>query len=280
MWFYYALFSAILWGVGQIFVKKGNASFTPFGDNVIATLIQLLIIAPFLLIVGINIKSIPSALPYAFIVAVLYMTYYYVISKGQISLTATVLSGYPLVTLFLSYIFLHEVLTIMQIVAVLVIILGVILIAYPSKLSKTHFHHLSEWLPWGIGGAIMVGIVQLLTKIGTTHADANTFTFLMGLSYVPALLICALFDKKGRNIRGMKWNSSFLSLIGVAMIELQLIPLNAAFAAGPASLVSTISTLNSVIMIVLAVKFLKEKISPIQYLGIALTIVGAVIIGS
>ena len=279
MWFYYALLSAILWGVGQVFVKKGNASFSPFGDNIIATVVQLVIVVPFLLIVGVDFKSIPSVLPYALAVALLYMTYYYVISKGQISLTATVLSGYPLVTLLLSFIFLREALTVFQILAVGMIVAGVVLLAYPPKSTREHHYKLSEWLPWGIGGAVMVGIVQLLTKIGTAHADANTFTFLMGLSYVPALLVCALFDKEARSIKKMNWKVPLASLVGVAMIEVNLIPLNAAFASGPASLVSAISTLNAVIMVVLAVKYLKEKIVPLQYIGIALTVIGAIIIG-
>lgn len=280
MWFYYALFSAVLWGVGSVLVKKGHASFTPFGDNVIATIIQIFIVVPLLfLFLGVNLDTISSAWPYALLVAVLYMTYYYVISKGQISLTATVLSGYPLVTLILSFMFLGETLTPVQLLAVFMIIFGTVILALPLKIPKDSLAHPSKWLTWGIGGAVMVGFVQFFTKIGTNYTDGNTFTLLMGIFYVPALLLCALFDKKGRNIKKMKWKSSFISLIGVAMIELNLIPLNLAFSTGPASLVSAVTTLNSVIMVVLAVKFLKEHITKIQYLGIALTIAGTIIIG-
>lgn len=280
MWFYYALLSAALWGIGEVLVKKGQSSFAPFGDNVIATFIQIFFVTPFILFfLGINLATISAAWPYAFLVATLYMTFYYVISKGQISLTATVLSGYPLVTVILSFLFLHEVLTALQIFAVVMIISGTIILALPAKISKKSLRHPQQWLIWGIGGAVIIGIVQLLTKIGTAHSDGNTFTFLMGLSYVPALLICALFDKKGRNIKKMKWKSSAISLIGVGMIEFNLIPLNLAFATGPASLVSPVSTLNSVIMVIFAVKFLKEHITKIQYLGIATTIAGTILIG-
>jgi drug/metabolite transporter (DMT)-like permease len=207
------------------------------------------------------------------------MTWYYIISKGQISLTGMVLSVYPLVTVILSLLFLHETLTGLQILAVFIIISGTVILAFPSEISKESFRHPQQWLPWGIGGAVIIGIVQFLTKIGTSHSDGNTFTFLMGLSYVPALLICALFDKKGRNIKQIKWKSSITGLIGVAMLEFNLIPLNLAFATGPASLVSPITTLNSVIMVILAVKYLKERITKIQYIGIAITLAGTILIG-
>ncbi len=277
MWLYFALLSAILWGVGQVVVKKGNATFTPFGDNVFATLIQLFIIAPFIAIVlGVDWGMALATYPYALAVAVLYMSYYYVIVQGQISLTATVLSAYPLVTVILSYIFLNERLTSLQLWAGLLILIGTVILAFPQeKISKKAVLHSRRWLLWGIFGAFVVGIVQLLTKIGTAQSDGNTFTFLMGISYVPALLLTAIVDKKGRKLKTIKWNKSvIISLIGVAMIEIELLPLNLAFETGPASLVSLISSTNVIFMIILAVIFLKERINKIQFTGLVLAVIG------
>jgi uncharacterized membrane protein len=159
------------------------------------------------------------------------------------------------------------------------IISGTVILAFPSRIPEKSLRHPQKWFIWGIGGAIMIGIAELLTKIGTAHGGGNTFTFLLALFCLPAVLICAVFDKKGRNIKKMKWKSSAISLIGIAMIEFDLIPLNLAFATGPASLVSPVSTLNSLITVILAVKFLKERINKLQFLGIAITIIGTILIG-
>lgn len=282
MWFYYALLAALLWGIGQVIVKKGQTSLTPYTDNVLATVVQVFILVPFLFFLGINPKEILPTLPYAFLVALLYMTYYYVINQGQISLTGTLLSAYPAVTIFLSFIFLHEKLTFLQIFSIVAILIGTIILALPKQIP----HHLIKkpkaWVVWGIFGILMIGLVQFFTKLGTENGNANTFTFLMGLSYLPALLLCGIFDKKKSDLRKIKWKKSslLLSVIGVAMIELDLIPLNLAFATGPASLVSPVIATNVVIMLILSIKFLKEHLSKMQYLGIVITIVGILFIGA
>lgn len=279
MWFFYVLLHSVIFGIGQVVVKKGQSSFTPFGDNVIATLVQVLIIAPLLLIWGVNLNAVPSTLPFSFIVASIYMTYYYVISKGQMSLTATVFSTYPLVTIILSFIFINERLSLFQIFAAIMIIFGTTILALPEKISERALRHPEKWFIWGISGAVMVGFAQFFTKLGTAQSDGNTFTFLMGLSYIPALLLCAIFDKKGRQLKSFKWKKSMISIIGVAMIETELIPLSLAFATGPASLVSLVSSTNVIFMIILAVKFLKERITKVQYIGIFLAVAGILLIG-
>ena len=62
-----------------------------------------------------------------------YHTYFYAISKGEISLTGTVIAVYPVFTIILSQVFLHERLSIFQFIGVGLVISGVVFVALPKR---------------------------------------------------------------------------------------------------------------------------------------------------
>ena len=48
MWFIYALLGAVITGIGQVLVKRGQVKLTPLLDNLLATIIVTLILVPVL----------------------------------------------------------------------------------------------------------------------------------------------------------------------------------------------------------------------------------------
>ncbi len=280
MWFLLALIAALFFGTGQVVVRKGQTHLPPLIDNFLATIIVNSIVAPLMIFKGVRADLFLSTLPFALIVAFLYVTYYYVISKGQLSITATLLASFPIVTTMLSFLVLNERPTIIQLGAIALVVTGATILTFSSQPNRYKNRvFLISGVIWGIFGAIMMGMADFTSKLGIMQSDASTFTFLMSLSYIPAVLCLVFF--RGRELPRLKMRSSgFLSsIIGVALIELGLIPYNMAFEVGPASLVSTIGACQVLIMVILAVKFLKDKLRPFQYLGIFSTLTGIIILG-
>ena len=74
-------------------------------------------------------------------------------------------------------------------------------------------------------------------------------------------------------------SSLIFTIIGIFFIELGLIAISLAYQYGLASLVSPIVTSHMLITVVLAVIFLKERLLPIQKIGVLLTMIGVIVIG-
>src|SRR3989337_4559990 len=99
MWFIYALLGAIITGVGQVLVKRGQVKLTPLLDNLIAAIIVNLILVPILLLLGVDLSVGRNILIYALIAATMYATFYYIISFGNVSLMISLINTFPIVTI-------------------------------------------------------------------------------------------------------------------------------------------------------------------------------------
>ncbi len=277
-WFFYTLLASLLWGIGQIFVKKGYNQISSLWNIIIATIASLLFWLPFSVINGINLLSVPF-FPYFILLiisAIFYQVYYYALEKGEISITGTVMSAYPLTTLVLSRIFLGELTSWLQKLAIVTVLLGAVVISLPNKKIKTAVK-VSSWLGWAIASVLLVGSADFFAKVIINNIGPFNYMFLLPLFYIPVIFVFAAIDKRGRKLPPLNKNnfSQFLpSIIGVSMIEIGIIFFNMGFAHGPASLVGPLSSSYAAITVILALIFLKEKLTKAQTLGIILTITG------
>lgn len=279
MWFILALSAAGLWGVGQIFIKKGMAHVSPLLNNVMSTIAALIFWIPFALLHGVNFAILPSTIPFVFIISIAYFIYYYVIGKGQVTLTGTILAMYPLATVLLSAGILHEQTSAFQKVAIIAIICGAVLLAFPVNTNIFKKFKLDDWVWWGFAGAIIIGVADFMAKVTIARSDAYTYLFALGVMYVPVTIAFYLFDSKGRKLPSMKWSKLWPTVLGVSMMEFGFIPFNVAFSYGLASLVSPLSSSYVIITVVLAYFFLKEKLTKMHVAGILVSVIGIILLG-
>lgn len=281
-WFLYALIATVSWGVGQTFVKKGYANISPFYNSLLMVLMCLLFWVPFSLINGANLQNI-KFFPTAFLVLLIafgYQIYYYALAKGQLSLTGTVIAIYPLFAVILARIFLQEVTSFYQNIAIFLILLGVFLMALPNQDEFRKGLTDKSWLRWGLAAAILVGICELFTKIAVTEIGTYNFLLLLTFSYIPAVLMLFFIDKNGRKLPNITLKQFLPAILGIFMIEVSgFIPSIIAFSLGPVSLISPLSSFYIVITVILSILFLKEKISKTQLGGIILSTIGIILLG-
>jgi transporter family protein len=277
MWLVYTLIAAVCLGVGQIFVKKGLHDISPLFNNVLGSIVSVIIMIPFALLMGINSHLVPLAFVYSLLIVSLLAIYYYVVGKGQISLTGTIISTYPLITVVLSFIFLHENPTISQKAAILLTIVGTVLIAMPEKLSQWKIH-ISGWFGWAIVCAAAAGTADFLTKLTINQSDTYTYLFSYGLAALVIAIVLLLFDKKGRKLPAFKKELYLPTLVGVTIMETGLFFFYLAAGSGLISLVGPVSSIYVAITVVLAYIFLKEKINKIQLVGIISSVAGIILI--
>ena len=276
MWLFYALLAALMWGVGQIFVKKGLNEISSLFNNILSSSIGFIIFIPFALINGVHFEKILSIAPFACIVSALFFSYYYVIGRGQLALTGTVVGTYPIITVILSLIFLNESPSIFQKLAIGVIILGTVLVAFPNKVQKTK---IGSWLLFALVAVFMIGTADFMIKLLINKSDLYTYLFTYGICSMLVTILLSLLDKKGRKLPQFNLKQYLPTFIGDGLIEVGFFIFHLALKDGYISLVSPISGIYVGITAVLAWLILKEKISKVQFAGIALAAIGVILVG-
>ena len=275
-WLFWALGAAVLWGAGAIFSKKALATFTPLVYNLVNIPLDVFLLLPFAFYFGFNLAhfTINDFLLLSFIVSS-YTLYYYVISLNKLALSGTVLSTYPLITMLLAVLFLGEKLTGAQLIWILILMTGVVLIGLPSRLENVR---LEGWFLAALGMAIFSGLADFLAKDLITRVGVGNYFLFIGLAYIPPNLLCFVLDKKGRVWPKIKLSRWPFLLTGAALLVLGSGFFFTALSLGPASVVAPVSSLYAVITVILSFIFLKERLTKVQALGVALAVLGVVFI--
>jgi transporter family protein len=135
-----------------------------------------------------------------------------------------------------------------------------------------------NWFVWALLSALFAGLTAVLAKVGVEKIDSNlatairttvvlVFTWAIALAVVPAGALAGLPRRT--------W--LFLTLSGIAT-GLSWLCYFRALQLGEASRVAPIDKLSVVFAIVLAVIFLRERLTWHQWLGGALIVAGALVI--
>jgi uncharacterized membrane protein len=280
IWFVLSLSAALFWAGGAILVKKGFENIPPLWNNIINNFLALFIFIPVVLFLSSFQLNIPTVQIYGVIVAAcfLYQFFYYSISRGQISLTGTIVAGYPLVTIILSHIFLHERLFLSQYCGVVLILTGGIGIAIPDKKRPIQKSNLS-WVLWGLVGAFTLGSGDFLTKLSINNIGAYSYIFFESLIINAFSCINYLVDKPHRTVPKIFSKKIKPTLLGIIMHLVGALFFLIAFDHGPASLISPVSSIYPAFVALLAIRFLKEVVTRRQGLSIGIIVIGLITVG-
>ena len=280
VWFPLALGAALLWGAGGILVKKGFAVVSPLWNNIINSLLGLVLYVPLALALnGFRLPRPPWAVLLAVLVAAfIYQFFYYSISKGQLSLTGTIIATSPLFTILLSHLLLGERLAAWQYLGLAMILGGGVFVAMPSRPIPGAARDLS-WVLWGAVGAVALGTGDFLSKFSVDRVGPYTNLFLLALFNNLASGANYLLDRRNRRAPVILSRRFLPTLFGIVVHLLGALLFMVAFGFGPASLVSTVSSIYPAVMMLLAVRFLKERISWRQGSGVGCIVAGLALVG-
>ena len=280
VWFPLALGSALLWAIGGILVKKGFAGVSPLWNNILNNLLAVVIWVPAALALnGFRMTMPPWRILLVILgAAVIYQIFYYSLSKGQVSLTSAIIAGYPLFTILLSHLLLGERLAGWQYVGVALLLAGGVVIALPRRVAPGAVRDLS-WVLWGVLGAASIGTGDFLSKFSVTRIGpyANLF-FLAILNNAPSGFNW-LLDRDNRRPPRFASRPFLFSILGIVIHLFGALGYLVAFGFGPASLVSSVSSIYPALLALLAVLFLKESVTWRQAGGIGAVMAGLALVG-
>lgn len=277
MWFVFAGSSALLWGVGQVLTKRGLAGTTPLFNTLLATALGIAIDVPLALAGGLQLHGAGLTLLFAFLAQAGFEIYFYALDRGPVSITGTLIGCYPVATVVLSVVFLHERLAGFQIAGIALAVAASVVLAAPRRAMGQGWR--LSWLGWGLLAAASVGTADFLAKAGIDSSNVFTFLLCLALSSVPVAGLIALLDRSGRQWPAAGKRALLPAALGGLGMAGGGVTLNLAFASGPASLVSPLSSSYVGVSALLAVLFLGERLTRGQAAGVALAALAVVLLG-
>jgi len=272
------------WGVGIFLSAIANRKF----ENVIV----LFWMQFFGLLLGIayfvygfssfNLNSVIEYLPQLVIIAILqimaYLSFYKGLTKGQVSMVSSIGASWGLLTAILGVIFLHETLRFNQVLAIILIALGIVFVSvnlkelFANKKIKLLIgvkEGLIAMACWGVA----LFMLASLTKVIGWFLPAFIFRIFL-LVFLAAFV---LFSKKSFIPAKAKFPWQILLFIGLFDMA-AFFTFSLGTSGSFASIVAPIGSAYALVTIILAKIFLKEKIKINQYFGIAGILAGLILI--
>ncbi len=278
MYIIYALLAALFSGLTSVFAKNGINNI----DSLLATFLRTIVISLFIFIILIFNNSLSnitvlSSKTYLFILlsgisnTLLWICYFKALALGDVSKVTPIDKTSIILTLLLSYILLHEPITSIKVVSMILILSGTFI---SINKTSTDYKESNKWILYAVLTAIFTSTTTILSKIGLDKRYTDTTTFLRTLVVMVILTIIVISKKKYKTIKQItKKNLLFIILSGLTT-SLSWLFYFKALSIGEASIVFPIEKLSLVVSIIFSKIFLKEHLSKKQLLGIIIIIIG------
>lgn len=271
------------WGLydflGGVFAKQ-LGPYKSFFWSQLAGLVSILLLA-FLTAPNMDISShVMFLFPVA---ALLYSAGYLFFFKGfevgNISIVAATMNLWAVFTMLFAFTFMRQHLTATQTVGVMMILAGVTLASLNwSEIQQRKFQ-LSAGVKEAIAGAFFFGVYWNVSEIIVEQVGWLVSTVLIKLGIVVFMLIFSILSKRGMGLAGIAGKTMF-AIFFMGMVEAGAVGVvNYGLTIGDAILITPIASALSIVTILLAIIFLKDKITKLQGLGIATAVVGIIVTG-
>ena len=198
---------------------------------------------------------------------------------GNLSIVAATMNLWAVFTMLFAFTFMGQRLSTTQIVGVLMILIGVTLASLNWIEIQQRKFQLSAGVKEAIAGAFFFGIYWNVSEIIVEEIGWLVSTALIKLSIVVFMLLYSILSKHGMSLAGAT-SKTMSAIFFMGMVEAGAVAVvNYGLTIGDAILITPIASALSIVTILLAIIFLKDKITRHQGLGVATAVVGIVVTG-
>jgi len=208
-----------------------------------------------------------------------YLFFYKAFEIGNVSVVAATANLYVIFTMMFAFIFLGQRLTATQLFAVGLILGGASLVSVNFRDLKNKQFKLLAGVKETIIASLIFGVFWNLSEIISEKLGWLPTTLYIKIGAILTLLIFSVLGKRKLDLKKNDNKTKFvLVLIGV-LEAAAIASVNWGIMTGEIILVTPVSSAYSIVTILMAVIFLKEKLTKIQVLGILTTITGIILTG-
>mgnify|MGYP000440744089 CR=1 FL=1 len=208
-----------------------------------------------------------------------YLLFYRGFEIGNISVVSAVINMQVLFVILIAFFLRGQQLTLIQVPALALVMLGVLLVSVNFQdFRRTKTIALLKGFKETFLAAVIFGILYWpLNEVIVEQVHFLVVSFLVKVTAILTVFIISLTSQRQLKLDSLSKNI-LPALIGMGFLEaLGILATSYGITHGDIILVSPISSALTVVTVALAVIFLKEKVSRVQLLGIAMTVAGIVL---
>ena len=284
MWILYAFGSAFFAGATSILAKIGIKEIDSHVATAIRTIVVLIFSWIMVFIVGsqgnignLDGKTLIFLILSGFATGASWLCYFKALQLGDVNKVVPIDESSTILTMILAFIFLGENITINMVVGMIGIGIGTYLMIQ-KKEGVEKVVKGKAWLVYALLSAIFASLTSVLGKVGIENVESNLGTAIRTIVVLIMAWIIVFATKKQSDIKKIgKRSLLFLILSGIATGASWLCYYKA-LQDGLASIVVPIDKLSILVTVLFAYVFLKEKLSKKSVLGLALIVVGTLVL--
>jgi bacterial/archaeal transporter family protein len=268
------------WGIydflGGVFAKQ-IGSFKSLFWSQLAGLISILLLA---LVFASNFRVSAWIIILCFIASILYSAGYLFFFKGfeigNVSIIAATMNLWAVFTMLFAFLFMGQRLSSIQTLGVVMILLGATLASLNWSEIKNQNFQFSAGVKEAIFGAFFFGVFWNVSEIISEQVGWVSTTLFVKFGIILFLLLYSFLTKQRIGLTSIPKKTIYIILL-MGVIEAVAVALvNYGLTIGDAILITPIASALSIVTIILAVIFLKEKITKTQGVGISMAVIGII----
>lgn len=283
MWILYALGSAFFAGITAILAKIGIKNTDSNLATAIRTIVILIfswlmvfIVGSFSTITTLSIQTIIFLILSGLATGLSWLCYFKALQLGNVNKVTPIDKSSTVLTMILAIIFLHENITILKVISIILIGIGTYMMIEKKKDSKVANDN--KWLIFAIASAVFASLTAILGKIGIKGVESNLGTAIRTIIVLIMAWIIVFITGKQKEIKTIDKKSwKFLILSGLTT-GLSWLCYYKALQDGEASIVVPIDKLSIVVTIAFSYFYLKEKMSRKAIIGFIMIIIGTMLL--
>lgn len=283
MWIMFAFGSALFAGLTAILAKCGIRN----TDSNVATALRTIVVLAFSWIMvfltgaqsgmdSISMKTMLFLVLSGVATGASWLCYFKALQLGNVNKVTPIDKSSTVLTMFLAFVLLDEVLTWMKVVAMVGIGIGTYMMIQKKQTEEKQED--KKWLIYAVGSAVFASLTSILGKIGISDINSNLGTAIRTIVVLAMAWIVVFVTGKQHTIKEIDEKSwIFLVLSGVATGGSWLCYYRA-LQTGPASVVVPIDKLSILVTIVFSYIVFHEKLTKKAGCGLVLIVAGTLLL--
>jgi bacterial/archaeal transporter family protein len=196
---------------------------------------------------------------------------------GKAAIVFPLTALYPLVTVVVAFGFLGERARRVQAIGIALAVLAVLLLSVDTSASYSRIElQFSSTLMYALAALVAFGLAAVFQKLATNRVSAETAFATFAAGFIPPTGLIWFLEPVRETLPTVPvlW-----AIIGGLLNGLGVLATLAAYRrGGKASVVTPLAAIYPMLTVILAVAFLNERLVPVQIAGIALALIGGVLL--
>lgn len=283
MWIIYAFGSAFFAGVTAILAKIGIKNINSNLATAIRTVVILffswlmvLIVGSFPTITSLSFETILFLILSGVATGLSWLCYFKALQLGNVNKVTPIDKSSTILTMILAVIFLHENITLLKIISMILIGIGTYMMIEQKEDNKITQDN--RWLIYAILSALFASLTSILGKVGITGVESNLGTAMRTIVVLIMAWLVVFITQQQKEIRKIDKQSWIFLILSGLTTGLSWLCYYKALQDGESSVVVPIDKLSILVTIAFSNIILKEKLNKKSIIGLIGIVFGTLLL--